>query len=76
VGLDVTLEISRQYGSKMSSRNDSGSPSCNQGVMLEQQVPGRDDYSISPNVESQPGLKSPSSLSAVSMVVQYANSSA
>ncbi len=32
-------------------------------MTLEQEVPGRDDSSISPNVEPQPGLKSPSSLS-------------
>jgi hypothetical protein len=64
VGLDVMLEVSGRYGSKISPRNDNVFPSCNQGVMLEQEVPGRDDSSISPNVELQPGLKSPSSLSA------------
>ncbi len=62
VGLDVMLEVPRSYGFSRSPKKDSGFLSCNQGVMLEQEVPGRDDSSISPNVESQPGLKSPSSL--------------
>jgi hypothetical protein len=61
---DVTLEVPRRYGSSRAPRNDSGFSSCNQGVTLEQEVPGREDSSISPNVELQPGLKSPSSLSA------------
>ncbi len=58
---DVTLE---QDVGLISPRNDSGFPSYNQGVTLEQEVLERDDSSISPNVELQPGLKSPSSLSA------------
>jgi hypothetical protein len=41
VGLDVTLEVPRRYDSKISPRNDIGFPSCNQGVTLEQEVPGR-----------------------------------